>query len=540
MKTRVDLHQLAVDRDAHPPAAAPSPRRRWHLLTRFVLPALLLAGFGALLAYAAWESLYPPRPVTVVPVVYSQAELDEPADTPLFRAAGWVEPRPTPIVVTALTEGVVDKLLVVEGQEVKAGQVLARLVTADAALALGAAEADVKLREGERAAARVALTAARTRLDQPVHLKAELADAGAAVARAETELGALPHLLRAAQARQRFAKIDYENKQRVRDAVAGSSLDKARSEVDAAEAAVEELQARQKRLPAEVAALKDKRDALSLKLKLKTDEVRQLGEAEAAVQTAEARLMQARTLRDVARLRLERTVIRAPISGRVLALVARPGTRLMGLAPGGMQESSTVVTLYDPARLQVRVDVRLEDVARVLPGQKVKIETAAVPGRSLDGEVLAATSQADIQKNTLSVKVAVKEPPSTLKADMLCQVTFLALPRPAGPAKKGAEPYRLLVPRQLVESSSEGSRVWAADLLSGRARLRRVELGLTAGELVEVVSGVDSTDRLIVGGRDGLKDGDRVRVVGEDETLGIHKAAGGGGGKAPPGGHRQH
>src|SRR5205814_3246818 len=88
----------------------------------------------------------------------------QPADTPLFRAAGWAEPRPTPTVVTALAEGVVEKLFVVEGQAVEAGEVVARLIDADARLALDAAEADVKLREGELAAARAALVAARVRL----------------------------------------------------------------------------------------------------------------------------------------------------------------------------------------------------------------------------------------------------------------------------------------------------------------------------------------------------------------------------------------
>src|SRR5262249_22731095 len=151
--------------------------------------------------------------------------------------------------------------------------------------------------------------------------------------------------------------------------------------------------------------LKDRRDALRQRLLRKTDEVRQVGEDEAAVKVAWARIKQAEVARRSARLRLERMEVHAPVAGRVLSLIARPGMRLTGLNPGSLHDSSTVLTLYDPAQLQVRVDVRLDDVSRVQQGQKVKIETAAVPGRSLDGEVLLATSQADIQKNTLSVKV---------------------------------------------------------------------------------------------------------------------------------------
>ena len=81
MTTKVDLQQLAVDRTAEPA----SGRRRW--LTRFVLPAVLLAGFGALLAYAVQESLSPPRSVTVVPVIVSEARLTQAARASLERLA---------------------------------------------------------------------------------------------------------------------------------------------------------------------------------------------------------------------------------------------------------------------------------------------------------------------------------------------------------------------------------------------------------------------------------------------------------------------
>jgi multidrug efflux pump subunit AcrA (membrane-fusion protein) len=514
MASNVDLKQLAVERSPVPLA---SPKRgRW--LARYVLPGLLVVGFLALLGYAARETLSPPKDVTVIPVITAQTTLDLPADTPLFRAAGWVEPRPTPTLITALSEGVVEKLHVVEGQEVKEGQLVARLVSADAQLALDSAEADVHLREGEVKAANATLRAAKARAEHPIHLNVELADAEAALAKAESEQAKLPSDRKSAQARQVAAKRDWEYRQ-ASDAVPEATLSRSKSEFDAANAAVEEVQTREKRLPKEVTALKNKRDALAQKLAGKVDELHQLAQAQAGVQTAEARLRQARVTCDAALLRLKRMDITSPVAGRVLVLVARPGTRLTGLNPGSMSDTSTVLTLYDPASLQVRVDVRLEDVPKVLSGQKTRIESAVVPGKALEGQVLLATSQADIQKNTLSVKVAIIDPSATLKPEMLCQVTFLSPPRSNVPAKPGKEPYRQLIPRQLVE----GSRVWVADRLTGRAHLREVQLGQGAGDLVEVVAGLTSADKLIVAGREQLKEGDRVRIVGEDETLGIGK-----------------
>ena len=99
--------------------------------------------------------------------------------------------------------------------------------------------------------------------------------------------------------------------------------------------------------------------------------------------------------------------------------------------------------------------------------------------------MLFPTSQADIQKNTLQVKVGIKAPPPVLKPDMLVQVTFLAPPG-NGEAASG-ERLRVLVPRQLLESAAGGTHIWVADQVGRTARLRAIKLGLgMQGDLIEV------------------------------------------------------
>jgi RND family efflux transporter MFP subunit len=513
MSATVDLRQLAVRRPGAPPSPA---RRRRPWLTRYALPTAVLLGFVGVIGWAARDSFIPSRPVTVVPVLTTRAAVQQ-EGTLLFQAAGWVEPRPTPIVVSALAEGVVDKLLVVEGQEVRASEPVARLIDAEARLALAEAEAQARLRRAEVASARANLAAACTSLEKPVHLLAAFAEADATLAQKQTEVTGVSFQLRTAQARLRLARASYDGKKQ--SAAAGAlpeiQLHQAQSELDSAAAAVEELQARTVRLGREVEAQALRRDALRQRLELKVEETRNLADAEAQMEAAAARSQQAEVALESARLRLDRMTVRAPAGGRVLALVARPGTRLMGLAASTHQDASTVVSLYDPTRLQVRADVRLEDVPRVVPGQAVKIETPAAPDGPLDGEVLFATSQADIQKNTLQVKVAVNAPPTTLRPDMLVQATFLA---PASPktAESLSETLRLLLPRHLVESGDGGARVWVADQAAGVARLRAVKLGPAAGEWVEVADGLNAADRIIAGGREGLRDGQRITVTGED------------------------
>src|SRR5262245_26054079 len=104
MSTDVDIRQLAIVRED---VAAPSIKRRRHILTRYVVPALLICGFISVIAWAGWDRLLPPKQVWVVPVMASQATVQS-EGTPLFQAAGWIEPRPTPIRVPALAPGVVE------------------------------------------------------------------------------------------------------------------------------------------------------------------------------------------------------------------------------------------------------------------------------------------------------------------------------------------------------------------------------------------------------------------------------------------------
>jgi multidrug efflux pump subunit AcrA (membrane-fusion protein) len=168
--------------------------------------------------------------------------------------------------------------------------------------------------------------------------------------------------------------------------------------------------------------------------------------------------------------------------------------------------------------------VRLEDVRRVVPGQQVLIETAAVDG-PLKGKVLFATSAADIQKNTLTVKVAIDEPPPVLKPEMLVQVTFLA-PEGVSPPRSEGERMRVFVPRELVERQNGDAAIWIADQTAGVARRQTVRAGrTTGGPLVEIAEGLTPASRLIVAGREGLRDGQRIRVIGEDTTLGLQTAS---------------
>lgn len=517
-ETRIDLRRLVLDRGVGSTAARKPRRRqsRGRLLARVVLPGLILVGFVAMAGWAARDLLRPVKRVTVVPVVVRQAEIRQ-AGTPLFQAAGWVEPCPTATYVSSLASGVVEELLVVAGQEVQAGETIARLVEVDTRLAVEGAKADLTLAEAAVAQAHAEATAAQQLYEMPLPRQASLAEAEAQLAEAEAELAALPSQVAAAEARLRFARQSLENRRAAKGSVAGRLLQESESEADRAAAELAGMTTRQETLPRQVAALRSRRDTLAQQLELRIEEQKRVTLAEADLQAAEARRRRAEIALEAAELRLTRMTITSPMNGRVLALLAGPGTFVTGQEAQSNPQASAVVSLYDPAQLQVRADVRLEDVPRVTPGQPVVVKTAA-SSEPIEGIVLEATSSANIQKNTLEVKVALESPPPAIRPEMLVKATFLAPPTDEPRSSEEEKRERILVPRRLVEGDGAARVVWVA-AADGTAQRRSVTLGEAGTEdLVEVTDGLWPTDRLIAGGRESLEDGDRVEIAGEDSA----------------------
>ena len=330
----------------------------------------------------------------------------------------------------------------------------------------------------------------------------------------------LPFELRRAEADHEAMQKDYDGKRTAEGVVAGVEIDIAKSKAVSAKALVEELRDRFESLRKEQAALVQRRDALKTQLALLADEIKAKDEAKAKVRAATARVAQARVVVAEAKLQLDRMSVVSPIDGRVFRLVAHPGARIgSGMTQMTGYDGSTVVTLYRPDMLQVRVDVRFEDIPKVSLNQPVEIDNPALSS-PLTGKVLFISSEADIQKNTLQVKVDIPDPPPVFKPEMLVDVTFLS-PESRDKSQEMAVATRIYVPQQLVREAEDGHFVWLADQSEQVARKQPIRIGARgANGFVNVTGGLTISSRLITSGSDQLRDGDRISIKGEDPTIG--------------------
>lgn len=220
-------------------------------------------------------------------------------------------------------------LEVSEGDEVKAGAVLARLDNeAQLQAMLEVARATVAAREAALEQTRVSIIASR-------------AEAEAALARGQ------------AQAENAASDFARSKSLAERGVIAGDQLDAKRTLMRETALEAERLKAVLSRF-----AVADP-------------------EAQVDVLLARRTLAQARADLDRAKADLEKAVVRAPVSGTVLKIMARAGERA---------SSAGILRLADLSAMTVDVEVYQSDINRVAPGDAVEISSTALP-RMLKGKV---------------------------------------------------------------------------------------------------------------------------------------------------------
>ncbi len=482
-------------------------------------PLGVAVAVGALLFWSSAASLRPAFPVRVRPALLvepARAPDQAPGGalaTPTVRAPGWLEADPYIVACTALADGIVDEILVLEGERVEAGQVVARLVAADAELAFARAQAQLAGAEATLLAAGARLRAAQSDWENPTERERAVDATAAELAEIDAELAQLPALIlrdestlvrleeelaRMRDAHGRGAVTDLELIIQEKQTVAqGASLDalKKREAI---------LVAKQRRLTAEKAAA-DRNAVLRIEERLALDS------AVAEQARAGAELQRASVEHATAQLRLDRMTIRAPISGLVQRRLKIPGDKVM-LAMDS-EHSAHLLHLFDPANIQVRVDVPLADVAHVRVGQAAEVVVDVLPETPFRSVVTRITHEADLQKNTLEVKVAITDPSPMLKPEMLTRVTFVGTDT-ARPARPDREDASLRVPVEAIVGAGDDRRVWAVRDRRDRAGVARsVPVTVVKNDGTHaVVRGALVQGELLVVGSMPTRPGQRVRV----------------------------
>jgi RND family efflux transporter MFP subunit len=212
----------------------------------------------------------------------------------------------------------------------------------------------------------------------------------------------------------------------------------------------------------------------------------QLETAKLALQSAEAQYVTSKKA-------YEDTKIVTPISGIVTSRNVDLGDYI--------QKNNTVAEVVDIATLKAMINVSEQDVFNLKVGDKVQITTDVYSGVTFEGKIKTIGSKGDAA-HTYPVEVDLsnsKEHP--LKAGMFAHILF-------SPASNSIS---LIIPRDALLGSIKDAQVYV--IQGSVAKLRNLVIGTSSNNTLEVLSGLQEGDIVVINGQNNLKENYKVKII---------------------------
>lgn len=193
-------------------------------------------------------------------------------------------------------------------------------------------------------------------------------------------------------------------------------------------------------------------------------------------------------------IRLEKMHIKAPFSGVIVDLpYYTPTTKI--------EANTLMFRVMDYSKLYMEINLAEKDLDYVKTGQKVKITNYTMPEDTLAG-IITQISPA-INADTRSFKTVINISNSAL------------LMRPGMFAKGeivvASADSAIVIPKNVILSKQRGNTVFVVD--KGLAQERLITFGLENPEEVQIISGLEKNDRLVIKGFETLRNRSKVKVI---------------------------
>jgi len=251
-------------------------------------------------------------------------------------------------------------------------------------------------------------------------------------------------------------------------------------------------------LKAQVAQIEAERDLARQSLSRTRDLLKQKASSQAELERAEATMRSNEAQLELLKVRLGRTLVRAPFSGVM-------GQRLVSM--GDYVTTSTrlaALQTVSPQRATFQVPERYAE--QVKPGQEVTFRVAALPGREFTGKVDFVDPIVQLPGRTILVKAQVPNPRRELQSGMFIEARLATAVRPSA----------VIIPEDAVLPLQGSNFVWV--VADGKATRRQVELGVRTPGFVEVKTGVENSETVVVGGQERLAEGAPVQATLVERT----------------------
>jgi RND family efflux transporter MFP subunit len=192
----------------------------------------------------------------------------------------------------------------------------------------------------------------------------------------------------------------------------------------------------------------------------------------------------------------------APYDGVVTARKTDVGALIDAGSGGG--PGKELFHLASTKKLRVYINVPQVYSRDAVPGVEAEVTLTEFPGRTFKGSLVRTTQAIDAATRTMLAEVGVENPSGELLPGAYAQVHL----------KLHSGNMAVVVPVNTLIFRSEGVQV-AVVQADQRVALKKIVLGRDFGTEVEIVSGLDQSEAVILNPADSLTSGTQVRVVKE-------------------------
>ena len=196
--------------------------------------------------------------------------------------------------------------------------------------------------------------------------------------------------------------------------------------------------------------------------------------------------------------RLDRTVVRAPLTGMLDDRMVEVGTMVSAGTPVFR------IVQVDPVKVAGGVPERY--AGEVTRDSRARVSFDALEGEEVEARILYVASTVNPRNRTFEVEVQVPNPGRVIKPEMVASVRIV----------RRVLDDVVVIPQNAVVRVEDGFVAFVTDEDEegeAVARVRPLTLGPSQRNLVVVREGLEPGDRLIVVGQQQVADGDRIRVV---------------------------
>jgi membrane fusion protein (multidrug efflux system) len=191
-------------------------------------------------------------------------------------------------------------------------------------------------------------------------------------------------------------------------------------------------------------------------------------------------------------VQLDFTEVRAPFDAVVVDRAVKLGDTV--------SPNQVLFRISDFDPLLCKIQVPEKELPRLHKSQPAYLTVEAWPEERFPAEVLRLSPVVDAATGTIRVTLQVQGR-DRLRPGMFASV-FLEVSR---------HEDALTIPKSALSLESLGDTVYVAN--DHTAARRAVELGFEEADIVEVLSGLEDSDRVIVVGQDGLSDGTPIQIL---------------------------